>query len=228
MQVHNSQATNGGGVGLTPLTQRPQSERQTGRLQKENASLQEKMPGNGASSLEKSSGLNQEGAKVIIGPGGDYAVISRGSLPAATASESAATTTTSQANMNQKALIDSINLPHISEETKSITAELEAGAATLRNREAALDAEFTQSISNLAQTLREANSSRSADRVEKSTDDPDDDSETLMERMLSMDEEAISPEEQLRQSQMEQPAGKATQDAAPDSKGGTSTKGLES
>lgn len=200
----------------------PLMERQIGRTQKQRDNLQEKPSGSNPSSAKPWSGLNMKDTKVIMGSGGDQATLRLGNTQAATTSESPTPIATTHTDMRQKQkeLIDSINLPHVSEETKALVADIEAGVEDLRQREEALDAELAQSMKDLVQILKSPNSSDSVNGDKKSAED----SETIMEKIASNDREILTPEQQLRQRQMDRAAENATPTVAIDSKGGKQTK----
>lgn len=238
MQISSSSLTGSGGAGKTPAAHRSQLERQIECLQAQRSSLQEKLSGKRSSSAEQSSGLGREKTKVIMGSGGDHAIISLGKTPAAATPElsapadsSANTATnietpemgdvaipeagdgaaaTAQADMGQKALIKSINLPQISEEAKAVVADLEASAESLQQWDAALDAELVLHVQELAQSVQSPNSSGAGGGEEKSVEDSD----TIMEQIASIDQKITMLEQQLRQQEMEPAGGSATQAVA--------------
>lgn len=205
MHIARSPMTGGAGMGRMPSAQVAHADRQPERPQKRKDNQPEKLSDSSSLSPKQSSG-----AKVIVGSGGDVAILSMGKTPAATA----------QAEMGQKALLDSINLPATSEEFESAVADLDAGAENLRQREATLDAELARHVKDLAQIVRSSDSADSAGAEEMAVDD----SETIMEQIASRKEEKMMREEQLRRRDAEQAAGNATQVMTPDAKDVTPTE----
>lgn len=210
MQIFSSPLTSGGGAGKTPSTHGTHAEKQIERLRNQRDSQREKLPGDSSSSPKQS---NMEKTKVFLGSGGDHAVISREKAPAATTSESPAPAATAQADLGQKAVIDSINLSPVSGEVETVAADLNAGAETLRRRDEALDAELARHVKDLAQLLASPNSFNSVDRNAKSADD----SGTIVEPGAPIDRQIMMPEK-LRRREMVQTGENGTPAVEPDHK----------
>ncbi len=157
MQIYSSSLTSG--VAEKTLAQATHVERQTS-IQKQRDTLQ-----------EKTSSANRRSFKVIIGGGGDHAIIGQ-----------------SGTSRKQRDMIDSINRPHVSEETKALVADFESSAEEIRQQEAALDAELAQNMKNLVQVLK---STGSVNKNEKSADD----SEEITEKTALKDQGILTPEE---------------------------------
>lgn len=216
MQVFSSPLTSAGHAGETALSQGSRLNGQNGRIQKQADDLREEPAAGSSSPSKQSFGPNAGNVKVIVGSGGDQAVISMGKNPAVPAAESSAPAASAQAGMGrrQKALIDDINLPQISDEAKATVANLEHSAEDLRQRDAALDAEISLHVKDLAQALQTPDTSAPIGE----DGEFEGDSETILEQILS-EQKAMTPEEQLRRQKMEQAAGNATRIAAPGSNG---------
>lgn len=211
MQISGSHLANGG-AGKMTHTQVANQEKQSERLQKQGSDQQEKLSAGGSSHEQSSDSAIGKG-KVILGSGGDMAIISPEYASSVTDEEGGAV---APGLKGQKGLIEDINTSHISEGVKTAAADLGAAAEELRQRDAALDAEVAQNIKDLAQSvsqqgkdmaeaMKSSNASNSANADEKS----DDDSETLLEEMASI-EENMMPEEQLARQTLAPAAENAT------------------
>ncbi len=169
MQIVNSSWT--GGVGVA---HGPRLGRRNERQQEQGGGQGEKLSGS-TSSPGQPSGSAIGKARVIMGSGGDSAILSQEG-PAATA----------QADKGQKAVIENINRPGVSGETKATVADLQASAENVRQREAELDADFAKNVRSLAQSFNSKNALNSTSEVEKSADD----SETIIDQMRQDKEQA--------------------------------------